>query len=128
MPLSEPVARRHLHTRTVVIEGFAREDGLWDLEGRMTDAKTYAFPNQDRGVIAAGEPLHDMRVRLTIDSEMRVHSVEASTEASNTVKMSCRQLLEDVPVVGADGVGREDDLPPRAFQGSISVVGLRSDP
>ena len=82
MPLSEPVARRHLHTRTVVIEGFAREDGLWDLEGRMTDAKTYAFPNQDRGVIAAGEPLHDMRVRLTIDSELRVHAVEASTEAS----------------------------------------------
>jgi hypothetical protein len=82
MPLSEPVRRRHLHTRTIVIEGFARDDGLWDIEGRMTDVKTYEFPNQDRGRIEAGEPLHDMRVRLTIDSDMRVHAVEASTEAS----------------------------------------------
>jgi hypothetical protein len=34
------VKRRHLHTRTVTMQGFAREDGLWDIEGRMTDAKT----------------------------------------------------------------------------------------
>ena len=82
MPLSEPVKRWHLHTRTVTIEGFAREDGLWDIEGRMTDVKTYGFPNEDRGRIEAGEPLHDMRVRLAIDADMRVHAVEASTEAS----------------------------------------------
>ena len=82
MPLSEPVKRRHLHTRTVTVEGFAREDGLWDIEGRMTDAKTYSFPNRDRGKVEAGEPVHDMRVRLTIDADFRIHRVEASTEAS----------------------------------------------
>jgi hypothetical protein len=82
MPLSEPVNRRHLHTRTVIIEGFAREDGLWDIEGRMTDVKTYGFPNRDRGRVEAGEPVHDMRVRLTIDVEFRIHRVEASTDAS----------------------------------------------
>jgi hypothetical protein len=82
MPLSPPAPRRHLHTRNVIVEGFAREDGLWDIEGRMTDVKTYGFPNQDLGRIEAGEPLHDMRVRLTIDKEMRVHGVEAATEAS----------------------------------------------
>ena len=82
MPLSEPVKRRHLHTRTIVVEGFAREDGLWDIEGRMTDAKTYGFPNRDRGRIEAGEPVHDMRVRLTIDTDLRIHRVEASTDAS----------------------------------------------
>lgn len=82
MPLSEPVTRRHLHTRTVTIEGFAREDGLWDIDGRVTDVKTHGFANEDRGRIEAGEPLHDMRVRLTIDADMRIHAVEATTEAS----------------------------------------------
>jgi hypothetical protein len=81
MPLSEPVKRRHLHTRTVTMQGFAREDGLWDIEGRMTDAKTYSFPNRDRGRVEACEPVHDMRVRLTIDMEFRVHHLEATTEA-----------------------------------------------
>lgn len=82
MPLSAPVKRRHLHTRTITIEGFAREDGLWDIEGRVTDVKTYGFPNEDRGRIEAGEPLHDMRVRLTVDVDLRVHAVEATTDAS----------------------------------------------
>lgn len=82
MPLSEPATRRHLHTRIVAIEGFAREDGLWDIEGRITDTKTYGFPNRDRGRIEAGEPIHDMRVRLTVDLDLKVHRVEASTEAS----------------------------------------------
>jgi hypothetical protein len=82
MPLSEPAQRRHLHTRTVTIEGFAREDGFYDIEARMTDAKTYGFDNKDRGRIEAGEPVHDMRVRLTIDLDFRIHRIEASTEAS----------------------------------------------
>jgi hypothetical protein len=82
MPLSKPVKRRQLHIRTIVIEGFAREDGLWDIEGRMIDEKTYGFPNRDRGRIEAGEPVHDMRVRLTIDADLRIQRVEASTDAS----------------------------------------------
>jgi hypothetical protein len=82
MPLTDPVQRRHLHTRSIAIEGFAREDGLYDIEARMTDAKTYGFDNKDRGRIAAGEPVHDMRVRLTIDLDFRIHRIEASTEAS----------------------------------------------
>ena len=63
MPLSEPVKRRHLHTRTVTIEGFAREDGLWDIEGRMTDLKTYGFPNRDRGRVEKNWPIRESTVR-----------------------------------------------------------------
>jgi len=37
MPLSPPVGRQHLHTRRVVCQGFFRDDGLWDIEGRITD-------------------------------------------------------------------------------------------
>ena len=44
------------------------------------DTKTYAFPNRHRGEVAAGEPVHEMWLRLTIDDSMRIHAVEAVTD------------------------------------------------
>ncbi len=83
MPLSDPAPRRLLHNRTVQCWGYQREDGLWDIEGRMVDTKTYAFPNEDRGgAIQPGEPLHDMWIRLTVDSRLRIHDIEARTDGS----------------------------------------------
>jgi hypothetical protein len=81
MPLSPPVAREPLHRRQIECRGYRRADGLWDIEGHIVDTKSYGFPNHDRGQIYAGEPLHEMWVRLTIDDEMRVHDVEAVTDA-----------------------------------------------
>ncbi len=80
MPLSSPVPRQHLHTRRIICEGFRRDDGLWDIEGHLTDAKTYSFPNSDRGIIEAGEPVHEMVVRLTVDDSLTIQAVEVSTE------------------------------------------------
>lgn len=83
MPLSvSTVEREHLHDRRYEFQGFRRKDGLWDIEGRMTDSKTYGFPNQDRGRIEAGEPIHDMRIRLTLDIHFLVHDIEVSTDAA----------------------------------------------
>lgn len=84
MPLSEPKAARELlHTRTVRCYGYEREDGLWDIEGHMTDVKTYSFPNQDRGgEIQAGEPVHGMWIRLTLDRDLLIHDAEACTDWS----------------------------------------------
>lgn len=80
MPLSPPAPREKLHDRTIVLEGFRRTDGLFDIEARLTDTKTYAFDNEDRGEITPGTPLHGMLMRLTIDEEMRVVACEADTE------------------------------------------------
>ena len=82
MPLSTPVAREHLHTRQFEFHGFRRDDGLWDIEGHLTDVKTYGFPNDYRGEIAAGEPLHDMWLRITLDDDFVVHGIEAVTDGS----------------------------------------------
>jgi hypothetical protein len=81
-PLSAPVERQHLHTRRYEFQGYHRADGLWDIEGRMTDTKTYGFANEWRGEIKPGEPIHDMWIRLTLDDEMVVRDVEAKTAAS----------------------------------------------
>jgi Protein of unknown function (DUF2889) len=80
MPLSKPVEREHLHTRQLEFRGFRRNDGLWDIEGRLTDVKTYSFPNTFRGQVAAGEPLHDMWLRVTLDDDFIVHGIEAVTD------------------------------------------------
>jgi hypothetical protein len=81
MPLSPPVSRKHIHTREIRCQGFQRDDGLWDIEGRIVDTKTYSFSNEDRGTIAAGVPVHEMLVRLTVDTDLVVQDAEASTEA-----------------------------------------------
>ena len=82
MPLSAPVEREHLHDRRYEFQGFRRKDGLWDIEGRMVDSKTYDFPNEYRGTIHAGTPLHDMWIRLTLDDQFVVRDIEAVTAAS----------------------------------------------
>jgi len=79
MSLSKPVPRKHLHTRDIQCIGYQREDGLWDIEGRMTDKKTYSFANIDRNGVSAGEAAHEMLIRLTLNSDMIVMAAEAST-------------------------------------------------
>jgi hypothetical protein len=82
MPLSPPVGRQHLHTRRVTCQGFFREDGLWDIEGRITDAKSYEHANEWRGALKAGEFVHDMSIRITLDHKFTIVDVEAVTDRS----------------------------------------------
>ncbi len=80
MPLSPPAARTKLHTRTIVIDGYEREDGLFDVEAHLTDVKTFHFETDVRGQLEPGTPLHDMFVRLTFDDRMTIVAAEAVTE------------------------------------------------
>lgn len=82
MPLSQPVPRKHLHTRAIDYRGYQRDDGLWDIEAHMTDVKTYAFKNNWRGEVTAGEPLHEMLLRVTIDDSFVIRDIEAVTDNS----------------------------------------------
>lgn len=80
MPLSSAVSREPLHTREIVINGYRRSDGLFDIEAQLTDSKAEGFGNRDRGHIAAGEPLHGMWLRLTVDGHMTIVAAEAATD------------------------------------------------
>ena len=79
MPLPEPAARRHLHTRTIRCEGYARDDGLWDIEARIVDTKTYQTEEPFRGMREPGKPVHHMQVRLTLDRDMVVRDIDVTT-------------------------------------------------
>lgn len=76
--LSEaPTGRRPLHTRQVECQGYIRDDGLFDIEGRITDTKSYPFDNHHRGTVEPGDPVHDMLVRITVDDELTIVAAEA---------------------------------------------------
>ena len=47
MPLPKAAARKLMHTRTIDCRGYEREDGLWDIEGRLSDIKSYTWKNRD---------------------------------------------------------------------------------
>jgi hypothetical protein len=96
MPLSAPAEREPIHTRTIECRGYLRGDGLWDIEGRLADTKTYAFDNRWRGEVAAGQPVHDMRVRLTVDDDLVIRAVEAVIEAAPFAV--CAEVTETTPV------------------------------
>lgn len=72
--------RRHVHTRTVRVDAYARDDGLWDLEAVLTDTKSRDFPLAT-GVRNAGAPVHEMRMTLTIDTQLNVVDVQARSDA-----------------------------------------------
>jgi hypothetical protein len=65
-----------IHTRTVTCCGYRRADGLWDIEARMTDRKSYAVQNDHRAVEAGGL-FHDMTLRVTVDDALLIHGIDA---------------------------------------------------
>lgn len=81
MSLSPSAEREPIHHRRIDCRGYRRADGLWDIEGHLTDVKTYPFSNAWRGEIAPGTPIHDMWLRLTLNDELAVVAVEAATAA-----------------------------------------------
>ena len=81
MPLSEPAERDAIQTRTVEVSSFRRRYGLWDVEGRLIDVAALPIKNYTGGVIDAGTPIHDMRVRLTLDDSVEIVAVDVSMDA-----------------------------------------------
>jgi len=80
MPAPEAADREPLHARSIEIRGYRRADGLYDIEGTLTDTKPYDFPIAG-GVRRAGEPVHLMRLRITVDRALTILEAEAATEA-----------------------------------------------
>ncbi|MDB5742019.1 MAG: hypothetical protein JWR68_334 [Polaromonas sp.] len=82
MPLPPSVPRDALHLRRIELRGYQRADGLFDIEAHMVDTKTEAITVGGGRVVAPGEPIHDMSIRLVLDADLLVTDVIACTDAS----------------------------------------------
>jgi hypothetical protein len=79
LPVSE-VERELTHTRRVRYEGYKRADGLWDIEAHLLDTKNHDF-HLKTGVRRAGQAVHDMWLRVTIDRNFAILDAQASMDA-----------------------------------------------
>jgi hypothetical protein len=76
LPAAAP-ERQLKHTRRIDVQVFARGNGLWEVDAVITDVKTRDTELADR-VRRAGEPIHDMLLRLVVDEQFNV--LEAGSE------------------------------------------------
>jgi hypothetical protein len=80
MPLPPPQPRQHLHTRAVTYRGYLRDDGLWEIEAELADTKTYEQEMSERGLLAPGEPVHGLAIRLAVDEQMVIREIATSMD------------------------------------------------
>lgn len=86
-----PVRRKLLHSRQISCEGYERDDGLWDIEAQMTDTKTYDLLHADGSLnLKAGQPLHQMRLCITVDASLTI--VDASAQTIHGPHRECPQI------------------------------------
>ncbi len=80
MSLPPPANRSLRHTRAITAEAFLRDDGLWDIEAHLVDTKPYDLPLYSGGIRRVGTPLHDLSLRVTIDTAFNVVDAVASSD------------------------------------------------
>ncbi len=83
MPLPLPdVPRKLLHTRSVRVDAYARDDGQWDLDAELIDVKGYDFPRENGTTHKMGDPVHHMHLRVTIDNDFTITAAQAAYDAA----------------------------------------------
>ncbi|WP_442869438.1 DUF2889 domain-containing protein [Bradyrhizobium sp. CCBAU 11434] len=80
MPLSAPVERELLHRRTIEVFGYRRRDQCWDIEAHLTDVKANTYTNPWRGEVVPGDPVHDMLLRVTVDTGFKIVALEVASD------------------------------------------------
>ena len=92
MPGLDPtVARELLHRRAIEIEGYKREDGLYDIEAHLVDTKPRDF-KLAAGIRPANQPIHGMWLRVTVDRTLTIVDAAAAMDAMPYVN-DCDQIV-----------------------------------
>jgi hypothetical protein len=82
MPLPPADVQRQLkHQRSIQIQAYARSDGLWEIDAQVVDIKSRPT-GRPGGIRPAGEPIHDLHLRLIVDTEFNVLQAGAESRAT----------------------------------------------
>jgi hypothetical protein len=81
MALPRAAANRQLkHSRRLDVQVYARGDGLWEVDATISDTKT-RDARMAASLRPAGEPIHDMLLRLVVDERFNIVEAGAQTRA-----------------------------------------------
>ena len=81
MSVDNNTQRTHAHRRTITLDGYARDDGHYDIEAELIDKKSHSFPSKAHGEIKKGQALHHMKVCVTVSEELEIIDATAQTLA-----------------------------------------------
>ncbi|MDN3918938.1 DUF2889 domain-containing protein [Roseateles violae] len=70
--------RRLLHRRILDVQVYARDDGLFDVEAELVDTKARDLMLAGE-LRKAGEPVHDMLLRLVVDAQLNIRQAGSQT-------------------------------------------------
>ena len=104
MPLSPIPDRTPKHLRDVRFRSFERQDGLWDIEGELIDTKAYDVTLPGERSRKAGEPIHHMWIRCTINTDLVVQAIEVAMDAHPLG--GCPQALPAMRKMVGSSMGR----------------------
>jgi hypothetical protein len=76
-----PANRRPVHTRSIRIDAYVRDDHVWELVANIRDVK-YKDIELDAGTLRAGDALHDMVITVELDRRLQILAVQAKTSAA----------------------------------------------
>ena len=79
LPTAAP-GRKLKHRRHIDVQIFSRGAGLWEVDARVSDVRS-ATVQLVSGPRAAGEPIHDMLLRLVVDERFNIVEAGADTLA-----------------------------------------------
>lgn len=75
--------REEIHCRRMEMHAYRRADGLFEVEGRIIDTKTYDFKVASSDlVVPAGESIHNLGLVLVFDKSMVVRGVRSFADAA----------------------------------------------
>jgi Protein of unknown function (DUF2889) len=80
-PMALPPAapeRKLKHRRNIDVQVFSRGNGLWEVDAHITDVKT-RDAQLAGGIRKAGDPIHEMLLRLVVDEQFNVIEAGAQT-------------------------------------------------
>ena len=116
--------RTLLHTRNVICQGYERDDGLWDIEGRISDVATHDLRNDDGEVwLSAGQPLHMMALTITVNAAFDIVAAHASTLHAPNAECKAIELAYDALVglhIGPGFIGAVK----KRFKGALGCTHL----
>jgi hypothetical protein len=105
LPLSRASSRREIHQRVINMRAYARDDGLYDVEAHLVDKKPFTHQRfSSNEPTPAGQPIHDLWVRITLDGEYVVRQIEAAADV--TPFSICKEAEATLSVLVGERVAR----------------------
>lgn len=79
LPPAHP-SRQAKHHRDIRVAAYVRDDGLWEIDATISDRKTREI-RSSAGVLPPGAPIHDLHLRLVVDTQFNILQAGAESLA-----------------------------------------------